>query len=325
LLLDHFNFSSKKINLEVEVPEHYQGYRLDFGLSQLLPDYSRSKLAEWIKSGAVLIDQQPGRGKDKLKGGERIIITAETTVQAPCEPQAIPLDIVYEDEEILVLNKPPGLVVHPAAGHPTGTLVNALLYYCRDLSQLPRAGIVHRLDKNTTGLMVVAKTLVAHTYLVKSLQARAIQRIYQAVAQGRVMGVEKIEAPIGRHPHYRQKMAVVASGRPANSEVEVLQRFKGHTHIRVILGTGRTHQIRVHLSHKGFPLVGDKLYGWHPGAVRYAHSPLQTLLEQFPRQALHAYSLGLPHPRTQQWLSWECPLPLDMRELIEQLEQYKAI
>lgn len=238
------------------------------------------------------------------------------------QAESIDLDIVYEDEHILVVNKPAGLVVHPAAGNYTGTLVNALLHYLPQMAELPRAGIVHRLDKDTTGLMVVAKTLAAHNRLVRQLQARSVSREYEAVAIGQFTGPGKVDAPIGRHPKQRKKMAVVPhGGKPAVTHFRVLRRFDWHAHLRLKLETGRTHQIRVHMAHIHHPLVGDPLYGGRFKKPAGIDPHLAEVLRQFPRQALHAAELGLEHPASGEYMRWTAPLPADMQMLLTELEQ----
>jgi len=312
---------SNSIRLTAEVPFELGGQRLDQVAAQLFPDYSRSRLASWIKDGRLQVDGAVLRPRDSVHAGSCLTLEAEQEAQGEWAAQDIELDIVYEDEHILVLNKPAGLVVHPAAGHQDGTLLNALLHHAPDLIQVPRAGIVHRLDKDTTGLMVVAKSLQAQTRLVEQLQARSVSRIYEAIVIGVVTSGATIDAPIGRHGSQRQKMAVTEAGKPAISHYRVLERFRSHTHVRVKLETGRTHQIRVHMAHVGFPLVGDQVYG---GRFRIPPAASQTLIESlknFPRQALHARFLELDHPHTGQRMKWEAPLPDDLVWLLTLLRQ----
>lgn len=312
---------SNSIRLTADVPFELGGQRLDQVAAQLFPDYSRSRLASWIKDGRLQVDGAVLRPRDSVHAGSCLTLEAEQEAQGEWAAQDIELDIVYEDEHILVLNKPAGLVVHPAAGHQDGTLLNALLHHAPDLIQVPRAGIVHRLDKDTTGLMVVAKSLQAQTRLVEQLQARTVSRIYEAIVIGVVTSGATIDAPIGRHGSQRQKMAVTEAGKPAISHYRVLERFRSHTHVRVKLETGRTHQIRVHMAHVGFPLVGDPVYG---GRFRIPPAASQTLIESlknFPRQALHARFLELDHPHTGQRMKWEAPLPDDLVWLLTLLRQ----
>lgn len=310
------------VNCQVIVPEHLAEKRLDQILSELFPAYSRSRLQSWIRSQQILVDQQIKRPRDKIKAGALITISATLPEETKWEAQTIPLDIVYEDETLLVVNKPPGLVTHPAVGNPDKTLLNALLHHCPQLKQLPRAGIIHRLDKDTSGLLVIPKTLNAHTQLVKQLQARTIQRDYYAVVQGVLIAGGTINAPIGRHPKLRKKMAVnTFSGKQAVSHYRVIERFSHHTLIKVQLETGRTHQIRVHMAHIHHPLVGDKTYRGRLQLPKKASEALITCLRQFHRQALHAEHLKLIHPLSQQIIEWQAPLPEDMNLLINCLRE----
>ena len=290
------------------VPDECAGLRLDQVLARLLPQHSRSRLARWVRNRHVTLDGHPAVPKQKLRGGEHIQVDPEPDPQALAfRAQDIPLDVVYEDETLLVLNKPPGLVVHPGSGNWDGTLLNALLGHAPQLARLPRAGIVHRLDKDTSGLLVVAKTLVAQTDLVRQLQARTVARVYLALVHGDVARDGKVDAPIGRHPTQRTRMAVVAHGKPAVTHYEVVRRFPGTTLLRCRLETGRTHQIRVHLDAIGHPLVGDAVYGRKRSSSGHL---------RFERQALHAEKLVLTHPATRRRRSWRAPLPDDFRELL---------
>ncbi|PTU74194.1 23S rRNA pseudouridine(1911/1915/1917) synthase RluD [Pseudomonas mangrovi] len=309
------------IQLSADVPYEMGGQRLDQVAAQLFPEYSRSRLSGWIKDGRLQVDGQSLRPRDTVHGGSRLVLEAEQEAQGEWVAQDIDLDIVYEDEQILVLNKPAGLVVHPAAGHQDGTLLNALLHRVPDLVNIPRAGIVHRLDKDTTGLMVVAKTLQAQTKLVEQLQARTVSRIYEAIVVGVVTAGGTIDAPIGRHGQQRQRMAVMDGGKPAVSHYRVLERFRSHTHVRVKLETGRTHQIRVHMAHVGFPLVGDPAYGGRFRIPPAASATLVDTIKNFPRQALHARFLELDHPLTGQRMKWEAPLPDDLVWVLTLLRQ----
>ncbi|MCX8049477.1 MAG: 23S rRNA pseudouridine(1911/1915/1917) synthase RluD [Methylohalobius sp.] len=300
------------------VPPELAGQRLDQALAKLFPQYSRSLLKQWIEAGQVKVDGELWRPRQPVHGGERIELDAAQEAREQSPPQAIPLPIVFEDEHLIVLDKPAGLVVHPAAGHCDGTLLNALLYHAPELAGLPRAGIVHRLDKDTSGLMVVAKTLAAHCSLVSQLQARTVRREYLALVQGRLTAGGTISAPIGRHPHDRKRFAVVQGGKEAITHYRIAERFSHHTLLRVSLETGRTHQIRVHFAHLRSPLVGDPQYGrlrLPPGAS----TELIETLRRFKRQALHAARLSLRHPQNGQELSWDSPLPEDFRQLLHTL------
>lgn len=307
------------------VPPEMAQQRLDQVVASLCPQYSRSQLQKWIKSGQVLVDNKPLKPKERLTGGEQIIIHATQEVQTRSEPEEIDLNIVYEDEDILVLNKPADLVVHPAAGNWTGTLVNGLLHYNPQLEMLPRAGIVHRLDKDTTGLMVVAKSLEAHHSLVEQLQERDVSREYLALVQRPVIAGGTIEANIGRHPIDRLKMAVMEGGKEAITHYRVEERFRHHTLLRVALETGRTHQIRVHLTTHHMPIVGDQLYGGRPRVPAGISGELREALQTFPRQALHATRLGLIHPTTAEEMEWEALVPADMEALLCLLRAEEAV
>lgn len=298
------------------VPAEMDGMRLDQVVADLCPQFSRSQIQKWIKAGHIKVDDKILKPKERLTGGEQIILDAVLEPQTEFDAEDIPLAIVYEDEAILVLNKPAGLVVHPAAGNWSGTLVNALLHYSAALEVLPRAGIVHRLDKDTTGLMVVAKTLEAHTALVEQLQAREVKREYLALVHGRVVAGSTVDAPIGRHPVDRKRQAVTEEGKEAITHYRVEERFAHHTLLRVSLETGRTHQIRVHLSHKHMPIVGDPVYGGRPRFPAGASEALRQVVQAFPRQALHATRLGLSHPITGERMQWEVPIPEDIAELL---------
>lgn len=312
---------TETIQLQADVPFELGGQRLDQIAAQLFDEHSRSRLTAWIKEGRLTVDGQVKRPRDTVHSGSKLELIAELEAQGEWLAQDIPLDIVYEDDSILVINKPADLVVHPAAGHADGTILNALLHHVPNIAQVPRAGIVHRLDKDTTGLMVVAKTLEAHTNLVEQLQARSVGRTYEAIAVGVVTSGDTIDAPIGRHSQSRQKMAVTESGKQAITHYRVLERFRAHTHVRVKLETGRTHQIRVHMSHVGFPLIGDQTYGGRFKIPPAANPTMIETLRDFPRQALHARFLELTHPVTQERMKWEAPLPEDFRWLLTLLRQ----
>lgn len=297
-----------------DVPRDCGGLRLDQGLARLIPEHSRARLQAWIKAGRLTLDGQVcAEVRHKLRGGEHLVLTPEVAATGRDLPEAIPLNVVYEDDTLLVIDKPIGLVVHPGNGVPGGTLLNALLHRLPEAANLPRAGIVHRLDKDTSGLLVVAKTLTAQTDLVRQLQARSVSRQYWALVWGDPGTAGTVDAPIGRHPIQRTRMAVVSSGRPARTHFQVLERFAGASLVECRLETGRTHQIRVHLTHLGCPLVGDQTYG-----------PRRTLpnpaaAAAFPRQALHARRLALIHPVSQVEMAWESPLPEDFAELLNAL------
>jgi len=308
---------SERIDLSAVADEVAAGERLDQVAARLFPDYSRSRLQAWIRSGALTVDGAVLRPREKVAAGATLRISAQLEDAVGWQGQPIALDIVHEDDSILVLNKPAGLVVHPAAGHHDGTLVNALINHHAAMSQLPRGGIVHRLDKDTSGIMVAAKTLQAHANLVEQLQARTVGREYDAVCVGAMTGGATVDAPMGRHPRQRKKMAVVAQGgKHAVTHYRVAQRFAHHTHITVRLETGRTHQIRVHLAHRHYPLVGDPVYGGRPRIPAGASQALVDALRRFPRQALHARRLQLIHPRDTREMTFDCPLPADMQELL---------
>lgn len=296
------------------------GMRLDQVVAELFSDYSRSRLQDWIKSGDLTINGKVTKPKTKVKGGETLHLAVILEPETRWVAQDIPLNIRYEDEDILVLNKQAGLVVHPAAGNPDGTLLNALLHYSPDLGAIPRAGIVHRLDKDTSGLMVVAKTLAAHCNLVEQLQARSVKRQYEAIAVGVMTGGGTVEAPIGRHPNQRVKMAVVEGGKEAITHYRLVERFRGHTHIRVNLETGRTHQIRVHMAHIHYPLVGDGVYGGRLRHPKNASEELLSALRRFKRQALHAGKIGLLHPASAESMEWDADAPEDMQKMLQVLK-----
>jgi len=298
--------------LKITAPASCAGLRLDLALAKLLPEFSRSRLAHWVRSGRATVDGRAALPRQKMRGGEVIEIhpLAEAATLAH-RPEDIPLDVVYEDDTLLVVNKPAGLVVHPGSGNREGTLLNALLQRVPGLAAIPRAGIVHRLDKDTTGLLVVAKTLSAQAGLVRQLQARSVTREYLAVAHGRIARAGRIEAPIGRHPIQRTRMAVVARGRHAVTHYQVLERHARASVLRCRLETGRTHQIRVHLSSIGHPLLGDATYGKRGGVP-------------FPRHALHAERLTLVHPRSGKTAEWHVDPPADLQELIAALRREDA-
>lgn len=302
--------------------EEYAGKRLDVVLAELFPEYSRSRLKIWIDQGLVLVNGETARPKHKVVGDEELRLTAQPIESdADCKAENIPLNIVYQDEDIIVINKPADLVVHPAAGHYSGTVQNALLYYDESLASIPRAGIVHRLDKDTTGLMVVARNLTSHKYLVEQIQQHEVIREYQAVVYGVMTGGGMVDQPVGRHPHDRIKMTVTENGREAITHYRLLQRFREHSHIKVQLETGRTHQIRVHMNHLRHPIVGDTVYAGRHRVPAGAQQDLVDFLQQFKRQALHAWKLSFAHPRHGNEVSFEAPLPEDMLQLISLLHK----
>ncbi|MET0013334.1 MAG: 23S rRNA pseudouridine(1911/1915/1917) synthase RluD [Sedimenticola sp.] len=316
--------SGRTENYSAVIGIELAGKRLDQALAALFPDFSRNRLQQWLKEGLVTLDGRACKAKEKVVGGERVQLEAHLDDQVACVPQEIPLDVLYEDGEILVINKPVGLVVHPAAGNPDGTLQNALLHHSPDLIQLPRAGIVHRLDKETSGLLVVAKTTGAHRSLIEQLQAREIKREYRALVMGVMTAGGTVDEPIGRHPVHRIRMAVVHSGKPAVTHYRVLERFRAHTYLKVNLETGRTHQIRVHMAHIRHPLVGDPLYGGRFRIPAGASPGLIEALRGFRHQALHARALGLEHPKTGEWIEWKAPLPEEFQSLLLKMREDAA-
>jgi len=300
------------------------GYRLDKALADLFPSYSRARLQQWVRDGYVRVNGSARqRGKDKVKGGEEIQITAQVEEEVSWQAQALPLTLLYEDDDLLIVNKPADLVVHPGAGNKDNTLVNALLHHAPELAQLPRAGIIHRIDKDTSGLLVVARSLPAHTHLVAQLQNHEFLREYLAIVTGVLVAGGTVEVPIGRHPTQRTRMAVVEKGKPAITHYRVIERFRAHTSIRVKLETGRTHQIRVHLAHKRYPVVGDSVYGGRLQIPPNSSESFKETLRTFPRQALHAARLGLIHPISGELMQWEAPLPEDIQTLLAVLKKDK--
>lgn len=306
-----------RVALSACVPMQAAGQRLDATAAQLFPDYSRGRLQEWIKTGQLRVDGHTAVVKQKLRGGEQLTVAAQLAEQGDWTPEPMPLDVVYQDESLIVVNKPADLVVHPAAGNRSGTLLNGLLHHYPELLQVPRAGIVHRLDKDTTGLMVVARTVPAQVSLVAQLQARTVSRQYEAIIVGEPTAGGTINAPIGRHPKQRKLMAVVANGKPAVTHFSIVQRFQGYTHVAVKLETGRTHQIRVHMAERRWPLVGDGTYGGRSRPVKGTAPQLREAIAAFPRQALHARELALMHPSRDELMSWQCPRPPDLQQLLD--------
>jgi 23S rRNA pseudouridine1911/1915/1917 synthase len=319
-LPDYIEIPSSERHRRLAVPAECAGLRLDQALARLMPEYSRNRLQEWMRSGHITLDGGSASAKTKVWGGETVVVSPQalpsTTRHAPEE---IPLEMVFEDADILVIDKPAGLVVHPGSGNWSGTLLNALLRHAPALASIPRAGIVHRLDKDTSGLLVVAKTITAQVDLVRQLQARSVTREYVAIVHGAVARDGMVEAPIGRHPVHRTRMAVVARGKPAKTYYFPIDHGQGWSRLRCRLETGRTHQIRVHLNSIGHPLIGDPVYG---SAQRKAILPAVAL--DFPRQALHAARLALIHPGTGEALAWESALPADIAELVDALKHVTA-
>lgn len=311
-----------EVSLQAKISEQARDQRLDQALAELFSDYSRSRIQQWIKEGKVTVDGHVvSKPRVKVSGNESVSIQTELEPEVSWQGQDIAVDIVYEDDDIMVINKAAGMVVHPAAGNWEGTLVNALLFHHPELEQLPRAGIVHRLDKDTTGLMVVAKTLQAHTHLVNELQERKVNRQYLCLVNGTMTAGGTVDMPIGRHPVRRKQMAVIENGKPAITHYRVEQRFSHYSLLRVKLETGRTHQIRVHMAWLKYPLVGDPVYGGRlrlpPGATEEQIAALRG----FNRQALHATELGLIHPKTLEPVSWQAPMPSDMASLLDILSE----
>ncbi len=312
---------AQQVQLTATVAESQLGQRLDQALAELFPDYSRSRIKDWILDDRVQVNgKKVTKPKEKVLGGEAIAIDAQIEEDARWLPQDIALNIVYEDNDILVINKPRDLVVHPGAGNPDGTVLNALLHYYPEIMDVPRCGIVHRLDKDTTGLMVVAKTVPAQTHLVEALQAREITREYEAIAMGTMTAGGTVDQPIARHSTKRTHMAVHPMGKPATTHYRIMEHFRAHTRMRLRLETGRTHQIRVHMAHINHPLLGDQLYGGRPRLPKGASEEFIATLRGFDRQALHATMLRLYHPVTGIEMEWHAPLPQDMVDLINALK-----
>jgi len=308
--------------LKIIIPERMTGQRLDVALSEMLPDYSRSKITDWIKSGEALINHKTFKPKDKVSGSEMVELTISQKKNNDWLGEDIPLNVVFEDADIIVLNKSVGMVTHPGAGNWSGTLANALLYYEPNLATLDRAGIVHRLDKNTSGLMVVAKNEKSQKNLVEQLQTHSVSREYSAIVYGHMVAGGTVDEPIGRDTKDRVKQAVSSNGREAVTHYRVIDRYQNHTHVKAILETGRTHQIRVHLSHIGYSLIGDPMYGGKLRFPKKADEALKDALVNFKRQALHARKLTLTHPISGKLMSWKAPLPEDMLALLDVLNDY---
>ncbi len=313
-------------SLQLSIPSDLGGQRLDVVLQKMLPEHSRSRLQTWIKDGLVKVDGAACTAKTKVWGGESVQVEVQPKPeQQAFKAQDIPLDIVYEDAHILVINKPAGMVVHPAAGNWEGTLLNALLFHAPQLKEVPRAGIVHRLDKDTSGLLVVAKTISAQTHLVRQLQARTVKREYRAIVWGQLWRNGMVDQPIGRDPRSRTKMAINRAGKPALTRYEILERFSVQTYLRCNLETGRTHQIRVHMQFLKAPLVGDPVYGYRGIVpIRAMTQTLRDAVSHFNRQALHAIKLGLVHPASHEWMEWQIELADDMKQLLEAMRHEDA-
>jgi 23S rRNA pseudouridine1911/1915/1917 synthase len=307
---------TEDIKHQIILPEESRGMRLDQALARALPEYSRERLKDWIKKGDVLLNQQTATPKTRVQGGEQIDIHTELEQATDWQGQAIPLDILYEDDDVMVVNKPAGMVVHPAAGNPDKTLVNAILHHAPETQQLARGGIIHRLDKDTTGCLAIAKNITAHHSLTQQLAARDMKRTYLALVRGELISGATINAPIARHPKHRTKMAVVSSGRPSTTHYRIEDRFNGFTLLRVQLETGRTHQIRVHMAHAGHPIVGCQNYGGRLHFPKNSTPELRDYLQHFKRQALHAVQLSFEHPRTHETMTFDAPLPDDFKQLL---------
>jgi 23S rRNA pseudouridine1911/1915/1917 synthase len=315
------NPAPTRVERSAQVPLALAGQRLDRVVAEIFPDFSRSRLADWIKAGRLTVDGRPARPRDPVVGGETVVLATDLELQVDAAGEAIDLVIVHEDKHLLVVDKPPGLVVHPGAGNPAGTLQNALLHHDPKLAEIPRAGIVHRLDKDTSGVMVIARTLAAHTRLVEMIAAREVHRRYEAVVYGAIVAGGTIDAPIGRHRHERTKMAVLEedeSAREAVTHYRVRERYRAHTRVQVDLETGRTHQIRVHFAHIRHPLVGDPVYGGLK-LPKGASEAFVAALRGFRRQALHAERLEFPHPVTGKTIVAEGQRPADLDALIAAL------
>ncbi len=315
--------SFESVRREATFPEDAAGQRVDRALAELFPEFSRSRLQRWLKGGLIMVDGAVPRPRDAVAGGESVVIEATLEREGPVTAEAIPLDVRYEDEQLLVINKPAAFVVHPGAGNRDGTLQNALLHHAPELAGLPRSGIVHRLDRDTTGLMVVARTLAAHKSLVDQLQARTVGREYLALVAGTFTAGGHVDAPIDRHPRDRTRMAVRQGGREAVTHYRIEERFPAHTLLRCKLESGRTHQIRVHMAHIRHPIVGDPAYGARMRLPENADEPVTEALRGFRRQALHAERLSLMHPATGETLQWQADLPEDYMTLLQALRRHR--
>ena len=311
--------------IKIIIPERMKGERIDVAISKMLPDFSRSKINTAIKLGDTVINGKKFKAKDKSSGSEIVSFVIKKNINNQWIPEKIPLNIIYEDEDIIIIDKQSGLVTHQGPGNWSGTLANALLYYDQNLAKIDRAGIVHRLDKNTSGLMVVAKNLKSQKYLTEQLQAHSIHREYYAIVYGYMISGGSIHKPIGRDPKDRVKQAIINNGKEALTHYRLIDRFKNHTHVKAILETGRTHQIRVHLSHIGHPLIGDPTYGGRLRFPKKAKQDLKDALKTFERQALHSKKLTLKHPENGNSMTWKIELPDDMKELLEVFSRLNSI
>ena len=312
----------RKIQLEIVIPKKFEGKRLDLALSKLFPEHSRSQIQSWIKAGEVEVNNSKYKQRNVVNSGD--IIKINTALKSIDKHQAehIDLDVIHEDKAIIILNKPAGLVVHPGAGNQKHTLVNALLHFDEKLDVLPRAGIIHRLDKDTTGIMIIARTIESYTYLVNELQKRNIKRNYKAIICGQLVAGGVIENKIGRHPVHRTKMAVTDKGKLATTHYRIIKKFQHYTYLDIQLGTGRTHQIRVHMNNEKHPIIGDPLYGKNSFIKKGINASLREFIKNFKRQALHAYNIEFTHPVSKKIISLNAELPDDMNNLIKILEMY---
>lgn len=313
---------NEALDLDAVVPNQLSGWRVDAAAAELFADFSRARLQQWIKDGELTVNGERCKPKDKVMAGDVLSLQTELEVQGDWQPQPIEFEVVYQDDELLVINKPAGLTVHPGNGTPDGTLLNGLLHWNLAQGLLPRAGIVHRLDKDTSGLMVVARTLPTYNYLIEQLKDRAVKRQYEAIVSGNIYQGGLINEPIGRHPRERTKMAVVAGGKPAISKYEPLENFANYAHVQVQLQTGRTHQIRVHMAHIGHPLLGDSGYGYRLRIPAHANEELVESLTEFKRQALHANELALIHPKTKKRARWQAEPPEDFQYVLGLLQEH---
>jgi len=310
-----------KISISKKLSSNHSGLRIDVLIAKEYPQYSRTHIKRWIEKGWLTLDGNTVRPSTKVKGNEIVKIKAEKEELTKDSPEKIPLDIIFEDEDLIILDKPSNLVVHPGAGNKTGTLVNGLLGYNEDLVSLPRAGIVHRLDKNTSGLLITAKNEITYLDLVKQIQQRSVIKKYLALVVGEPISGGRINTNIGRHPKFRTKQAVVEKGKEAITSYKIVKKYKGYSLLKVSILTGRTHQIRVHFSHMGYPIVGDKTYGGKSKYPKGISALLREKIDQFPRQALHASELEFIHPRTKQKVNFKISLPKDILELITFLKR----
>lgn len=311
---------AEKLSKHLIIPKTHANERLDQALANLMPEFSRTQIKEWIETGSILVDGVSIKPKTKVKGGENVSLEATLLPQTQWQAQPIPLDIIYEDDALIIINKPIGMVVHPGTGNSDRTLLNALLAHAPTLNMLPRAGILHRLDKNTSGLLVIAKTAAALKHLSQQLKKRTLVREYQAIVYGILISGGKIDAPVGRHPFKRKHMSVTDTGKPAITHYRVAEKYRAHTRLKIKLETGRTHQIRVHMQHIHHPIVGDATYGGRVRLTKKMTAALIQALRQFKRQALHAFALGFTHPVTHEPVRFEIDLPEDMKQLITTLK-----